>query len=172
MNILMLSDNDNRVLDYQRELESRNHNLLVTKTLEACLELYQSELQEVFFNTDPVEHVQPFDVVVLDCDSCGTGGIEVAKEILAVNSRQRIVLSVIAEIHESITKSSEKVNSSLILLRKPVANHKIIETIELKKVYLELQKMHLDTNIIKRANFRHEQIISILNIVTNSRAGT
>jgi hypothetical protein len=30
--------------------------------------------------------------------------------------------------------------------------------------------MHVDTNIIKRANFRHEQIISILDIVTNSQA--
>ena len=170
MNILMLNDNENKVLGYKRELEFRNHNLLVTKTPEACLKLYQSELQEIFFKTDPVEHVQPFDVVILDCDSCGAGGIEVAKEILAVNPRQRIVLIVTAEVYQSISKSSDEVKSSLAILRKPIGNHRIVDIIELKEVYLELQKMHVDIYIIKRANFRHEQIISILNIVANSKA--
>ena len=151
------------------ELESRNHNLSVTKTPEACLKLYQSELQEIFFKTDPVEHIQPFDVVILDCDSCGAGGIEVAKEILAVNPRQRIVLIVTAEVYQSIAKFSEEMKSSLAILRKPIGDHRIVDIIELKEVYLELQKMHVDIYIIKRANFRHEQIINILNIVTNSK---
>jgi CheY-like chemotaxis protein len=169
MNILVLNDNKNKVLGYKRELEFRNHNLLVTKSPEACLKMYQNKLQEVFFKTDPVEHVQPFNVVILDCDSCGADGIEVAKEILAVNPRQRIILIVITEVYESITRSLEEVKSSLAILRKPVATHRLIDIIELKEVYLGFQKMHVDTNIIKRANFRHEQIISILNIVTNSK---
>ena len=166
----MLNYNKNKVLGYERGLECRNHNLLVSNTPEACLKLYHAELQKIFFKTDPVEHVQPFDVVILDCGSCGPGGIEVAKEILALNPRQRIVSIVTAEGYESIAKSSEEVKSSLEILRKPVTNNRIIDIIELKEVYLELQKMHVDTNIIKRANFRHEQIISILNIVTNSKA--
>jgi CheY-like chemotaxis protein len=170
MNILVLNDNKSRVPGYSRELESRNHNLSVTYNTEACLSLYQSELQEIFFKTDPVEHIQPFDAVILDCDVCGADGMEIAKEILAVNPRQRIVLIVTADVYQSIAKFSEEVKSSLAILRKPIANHSLIDIIELKKVYLELQKMHVDTNIIKRANFRHEQIISILDIVTNSQA--
>jgi CheY-like chemotaxis protein len=170
MNILVLNDNESRVLGYSRELESRNYNLSVTYNTEACLSLYQSELQEIFFKTDPVEHIQPFDAVILDCDVRGVDGMEIAKEILAVNPRQRIVLIVTADVYQSIAKSSEVVNSSLAILRKPIANHSLIDIIELKKVYLELQKMYVDTNIIKRANFRHEQIISILDIVTNSQA--
>jgi hypothetical protein len=169
MNILMLNGNEVNGLSYQRGVVFRNHNLLITKTPEACLKLYQGELQKIFFKTDLVEHVQPFSVVILDCDSCGAGGLEVAKEILAVNPRQRIVLIVKAEVYESIAKSSEEVKSSLVILRKPVPNHRIKDIIELKEVYLKLQKMHVDTNIIKRANFRHEQITSILNIVTNSK---
>jgi DNA-binding LytR/AlgR family response regulator len=170
MNILMLNDSDNKVLGYICELESRNHILLVTKSPHACLMWYQSKLHEIFFKSDPVEHVQPFDVVILDCDSCGAGGIEVAKEILAVNPRQRIVLIVTEEVYQSMAKSSGQVKSSLAILRKPVANHRIIDIIELKEVYLELQKMQLDIYLIKRANFRHEQLISILNIVNNSKA--
>jgi CheY-like chemotaxis protein len=169
LNILALYDNENEVLGYKRGLESRNHDILVTKTAEACLKLYQTELQKIYFKTDPVVHIQPFDVVILDCDSCGTSGIEVAKEILALNPRQRIILIVITEVYESIAKSSEGVKSSLEILRKPVPNKRIIDIIELKEVYLELQKMHLNTNIIKRANFRHEQLINILKILRNSK---
>lgn len=170
MNILMLNDNESRVLGYKRELESRNHNLLATNTPEACLSSYQSELQEIFLKTDPVEHIQPFDAVILDCDSCGFGGMEIAKEILAVNPRQRIVLIVTAKVYQSIAKSPQKVKSSLAILQKPIPDRSIVDIIELKEVYLELQKMNVDTNIIKRANFRHDQIVNILNLVTNSKA--
>ena len=170
MNILMLNDNESRVLGYKRELESRNHNLLATHTPEACLSSYQSELQEIFLRTDPVEHIQPFDAVILDCDSCGISGMEIAKEILAVNPRQRIVLIVTAKVCQSIAKSPGEVKSSLAILQKPIPDRSIVDIIELKEVYLELQKMNVDTNIIKRANFRHDQIVNILNLVTNSKA--
>jgi response regulator RpfG family c-di-GMP phosphodiesterase len=167
LNILALYENENEVLGYKRGLESRNHDIIVAKTAEACLKLYQTELQKIFFKTDPVVHIQPFDVVILDCDSCGACGIEVAKEILALNPRQRIILIVTTEVYESIAKSLEGVESSLEILRKPVANKRIIDIIELKEVYLELQKMHLDTNTIRRAKFRYEQLISILKILRN-----
>jgi DNA-binding response OmpR family regulator len=170
MDILVLNDNEKKVLGYERGLNFRNHNLLVSKTPEACLKLYHAELQKIFFKTDLVEHVQPFDVVILDCGSCGLSGMEVAKEILALNPRQRIVSIVTAEVYESIAKSSEQVKSSLEILRKPVTNNRIIDIIELKEVYLELQKMHVDTNIIKRANFRHEQLINILKILKSRAA--
>lgn len=170
MNVLVLNDNKNRVLGYKREFEFRNHNLLVANTAEACLRLYQSELQEIFFKTDPVEHIQPFDAVILDCKSCRESGMEIAKEIQALNPRQRIVLIVRSEVFHRFAKSPEEVKTSLAILPKSVAIRSIVDIIELKKVYRELQKMHVDTNIIRRANFRHEQIISILDIVTNSKA--
>lgn len=71
------------------ELRLRNHRLLVINTPEAFPKLYQSKLQEILFKTDPLEHIQPFDAVVLDCESCGASGMEIAKEILTVNPRQR-----------------------------------------------------------------------------------
>jgi hypothetical protein len=45
---LMLCDNEDNVSSYKRELKLRNHSLLVTSAPEACLILYQSELQEFF----------------------------------------------------------------------------------------------------------------------------
>ena len=106
MKILMLNDNEDSVSSYKRELRLRNHRLFVTNTPETFLKLYQSELQEIFFKTDPVEHIQPFDAVVLDCESCGASGMEIAKEILTVSPRQRIVLLLTSEVYQSIAKKS------------------------------------------------------------------
>jgi DNA-binding NtrC family response regulator len=172
MKILMLIDDGDRMSSYKRELIQKNHhNLVLTCTAEACLRLYHYELQEISFKTDPVEHVQPFDVVVLDCKSCN--GIEIAKEILAVNPRQRIVLALTAEVYETVTKEfTDVVKTSLDLIQKPFTVQRLVDIVELKEVYSALHKMCIDTNLIRCANFRHEQIISILNIVTRSRQHT
>lgn len=171
MKILLLNDDEDRVSSYRRELRLRNHSLHVTSTPESCLKLYQSELQEIFFNTDPVEHIQPFDIVILECESSGVSGMEIAKEILTVNPRQRIVLVLTSEVsHHSITKKlAEEANTSLAIIQRPSAIQSVIDLIELKEVYTELRKMHVDTDAIRRANFRNEQILNILNLVTNQR---
>jgi response regulator RpfG family c-di-GMP phosphodiesterase len=171
MKILLLNDDEDRVSSYRRELKLRNHSLHVTSTPGPCLKLYQSELQEIFFNTDPVEHIQPFDIVILECESSGVSGIEIAKEILTVNPRQRIVLVLTSEVyHHSITKKlAEEASTSLAIIQGPAAIQSVIDLIELKEVYSELRKMQVDTDAIRRANFRHEQILNILNLVTNQR---
>ena len=171
MKILMLNDDEESVSSYKRELTLRNHSLFLTSTPEACLKLYQSELQEIFFKTDPVEHIQPFDALILDCESCGVSGMEIAKEILAVNPRQRIVLIVTSKVYQSIAKkSAEEAKSSIAIIRKPVTVHNVLDIIELKEVYSELEKMHVDTYAIRRANFRHEQILNILNVVSTAKS--
>jgi hypothetical protein len=170
MKILMLNDDKSSVSCYKRELKVRNHSLFVTTTIAACLKLYHSKLQEIYFHTDPVEHIQPFDVVILQCDSCGVSGIEIAKEILTVNPRQRIVLILSSKVYQRIANNCEdEVKTSLAIIQKPAAIRRILDMIELKEVYSELQKMNVDADIIRRANFRHEQILNILNIVTNQR---
>lgn len=109
--------------------------------------------------------------MILDCESCGASGMEIAKEILTVNPRQRIVLLLRSEVYQSIAKKSiEEVKTSLVILQKPVPMHSILDMIELKEVYSELEKMHVDTELIRRANFRHEQILNILHIVSNQRS--
>ena len=171
MKILLLDDNEDSVTRYKRELKLRNHSLHVTSTPEACLKLYQSKLQEIFLKTDPVEHIQPFDAVILDSDSCRVSGMGIAKEILAVNSRQRVVLILTPEVYQSTAKDCVgEIQTSLAILQEPVTIHSILDMVELKEVYSKLEKMHIDTDVIRRANFRHEQIVQILNLVTSSKA--
>lgn len=170
MKILMLNDDEDRVASFKRGLKLQNHSLLVTHDAETCLKLYQSESQDTFFKTDPVDHTQPFDAVVLDCDSCEVSVIEIAKEMLAVNPRQRVVMILKAEDYQNIKNEfREEERTSLDIIQKPIDVHSLIDIVELTEVYSELQKMHLDTDAIRRANFRHEQIINILNIVTGSK---
>jgi response regulator RpfG family c-di-GMP phosphodiesterase len=171
MKILLLNDDEDRVSSYRRELKLRNHSLRVTSTPESCLKLYHSELQAIFFNTDPVEHIQPFDIVILEWESGRVSGMEIVKEILTVNPRQRIVLVLTSEVyHRSITKRlAEEANTSLAIIQRPAVIQSVIDLIELKEVYSELRKKHVDTDAIRRANFRHEQILNILNLVTNQR---
>jgi response regulator RpfG family c-di-GMP phosphodiesterase len=170
MKILMLNDDKDSVSNYKKELKLRNHTLFVTSTSEACLKLYQSELEEIFINTDPVEHIQPFDIVILECESCEVNGMEMTKEILTLNPRQRILLILTSESYQCIAKSAEKEKTSLAILQKPIAIQSILNIIELKEVYSELEKMHVDTDVIRRANFRHEQILNILNVVSKTKA--
>ena len=124
MRILMLNDSEDSLSSYKRELRLRNHRLFVTNTPETFLKLDQSELQEIFFKTDPVEHIQPFDAVILDCESCGASGMEIAKEILTVNPRQRILLILTSEVYQSTAKKPlEEVKTSFAILQKPVGIH-------------------------------------------------
>lgn len=44
-------------------------------------------------HSNPKEHIQPFDLVVLDYKMPKINGMEVAKEIFGISWRQRIVLA-------------------------------------------------------------------------------
>jgi hypothetical protein len=109
--------------------------------------------------------------VILEWESGGVSGMEIVKEILSVNPRQRIVLVLTSEVyHRSITKKlAEEPNTPLAIIQRPAAIQSVIDLIELKEVYSELRKKHVDTDAIRRANFRHEQILNILNLVSNQR---
>lgn len=94
-------------------------------------------------------------------------GIEIAKEILTVNPRQRIVLILTSEVYQGIAK---EVKTSFAILQKPIGIHRLLDIIELKEVYSELEKTHADTDVIRRANFRHDQILNILYIVGSAKS--
>ena len=81
---------------YKTALEMRNHQATVTTNGEDCLKVYHEVCQSNRFATEQQSYSQPsysikvvnsrlFDVVLLDCNLPYINGIEVAKEILAVN---------------------------------------------------------------------------------------
>jgi CheY-like chemotaxis protein len=93
MKILIAEDCLDTALLYESLLKERNHKVTVTNDGEDCLKRYHEEYQKLRNLTDVTEHTQPFDVVLLDYKMPKIDGMEVAKEILAVNPHQRIVFA-------------------------------------------------------------------------------
>ena len=170
MKILIAEDDKDTALLFKMALEKRKHKVITTPNGEDCLKVYQETLQNIRLKTDLTEHLQPFDVVVLDYKMPKINGMEVAKEILAVNPHQRIVFAS-AFVKETLVDSIKELKQVVELMQKPFGEGALIDTIEDKGIYSELQKLNVNVSDIKAANLRHEQIREILDILRNIQKG-
>ena len=179
MKILIAEDDKDSALSYKRILERRGHQVLVTNDGEECLMTYQEEWKKVTSEMDATEHIQPYDVVVVDYKMPQIDGIQVAKEILAVNQHQRIIFAS-AYVKETLLDSVKQLSQSVELLQKPFGRDTLVYTIEKKEIYSELQKLvylqivdllevyrklgerNLIGEELENAELRHEQIREIL----------
>jgi hypothetical protein len=51
------------------------------------------------------------------------------------------------------------------LIQKPFGQDVLIDVIEDKEIYAELQKLNVNVDDIKAANFRHEQLRDLLEVL-------
>ena len=170
MRILIAEDDKDTALLFKMALEKRGHIVTTTQNGEDCLKLYHEESQNIRLRTDLSERLQPFDTVVLDYKMPRINGMDVAKEILAVNPHQRIIFAS-AYVKETLVDSIKELNQVVELMQKPFGEDALIDTIEDKGIYSELQKLNVNVNDIKAANLRHEQIREILDILKNIQKG-
>ena len=163
MNILIAEDEKDIALLYKKVLEARNHNVTVTSNGEDCLKCYHDVFQEMISSHKrSVQSLQvPFDVVLLDYKMPQIDGMEVAKEILAVNSHQRIIFAS-AHVKETLEDSIKQLKQVVELMQKPFTVNNLIDTIEDSEVYNELQKYNVDIDIVKAFIPTHQQIIDLL----------
>jgi CheY-like chemotaxis protein len=164
--ILIAEDDKDTALLFKMALEKRGHRVITAQNGEDCLKIYQEELQNIRLKTDLSERVQPFDAVILDYKMPRINGMEVAKEILAVNPHQRIVFAS-AYVKETLVDSIKQLNQVVELMQKPFGENALIDTIEDKGIYSELQKLNVNVNDVMAANLRHEQIRELLDILRN-----
>ena len=168
--VLIAEDERDTALLFKMALEKRGHQVITTQNGEDCLKVYHEESQVIRLKTNLGERVQPFDAVVLDYKMPRINGMEVAKEILAVNPHQRIIFAS-AYVKETLVDSIKQLNQVVELMQKPFGENALIDTIEDKGIYSELQKLNVDISDIKAANLRHEQITKILDILRNAQRG-
>lgn len=168
--ILIAEDDKDTALLFKMALAKRGHQVITVQNGEDSLKIYQEELQNIRFKTDLSERVQPFDAVILDYKMPRINGMEVAKEILAVNPHQRIVFAS-AYVKETLVDSIKQLNQVVELMQKPFGEDALIDTIEDRGIYSELQKLNVNVNDIKAANLRHEQIRELLDILSNIQKG-
>jgi len=188
MQILIAEDDLDIATLYKKALERRSHNVTITSNGEECLKKYLDTLHHMTFGVslptlsmprmpatrmDPalsstgstafrsVNKSAPYDVVILDYSMPSINGMEVAKEILAINSHQRIIFAS-AYVKETLEHSIKQLRQVVELIQKPFELSKLVDTIEDKEVYEDLRTLNIDVDLVKAANPTHEQIIDLL----------
>jgi CheY-like chemotaxis protein len=161
MEILIAEDDKDTTSSYKKALEERNHKVIITDNGEECLRVYHEKLQGIRHKTNATEHIQPFDAVILDYKMPRINGMEVSKEILAVNPHQRIIFAS-AYVKETLEGSIKQLSQDVELMQKPFGPNALIDAVEDKEIYDELRQLNVNIHFFKAANFRHEQLKNIL----------
>jgi CheY-like chemotaxis protein len=161
MNILIAEDETDIALLYKMALERRNHQVTTTENGQNCLEAYHEKYQYIRTAMDAIGQTLPFDVVILDHKMPKINGMQVAEEILAMNPHQRIIFAS-AYVKENLTDSIRKLKQVVELMQKPFNVNTLIDTVEDKEIYSELEKFKVDLDIIRSINPTHEQIMDLL----------
>jgi CheY-like chemotaxis protein len=188
MQVLIAEDDLDIATLYKKALEKRKHDVVITSNGEDCLKKYLDTLHLMTFGVplptlsmprmpatrmDPalsstgstafrsVNKSAPYDVVILDYSMPSINGMEVAKEILAINSHQRVIFAS-AYVKETLEHSIKQLKQVVELIQKPFELSKLVDTIEDKEVYEDLRTLNIDVDLVKAANPTHEQIIDLL----------
>jgi CheY-like chemotaxis protein len=103
----------------------------------------------------------PYDVVILDYKMPDINGMDVAKEILAVNPNQRIIFAS-AYVKETLEESVKQLKQIVELMQKPFSLSQLVDTIEDKEAYEELKELNVDVDLIKASEPTHALVINLL----------
>ncbi len=122
MNILVAEDSPSFGLLYKSALGKRGHSVTVTEDGQECLYKYSDQLNRV------EEDEMPYDLVILDHVMPRMKGLDVAKEILTINPKQRILL-VTAHVQEMI-KDVRFLPGKIELMSKPFPSLAMIRQVE------------------------------------------
>jgi len=164
---ILIADDEPDLLDqYKFALEAKGHNVITCKDGKQCLKVYliESEQQTV----DSSE--SPFDAVVLDYQMPEKNGIEVAKEILTVNPHQRIIFAS-GYIQETFLDSIKQLGQITEIMKKPFSLQALVDTIEDKEIYSQLEKLNVDVAVIKELNPSHAQIKAYFDVLCRLQKG-
>ena len=188
MQVLIAEDDLDIATLYKKALERRRHDVVITSNGEDCLKMYldalnyvtfgvslpSSSLAEIpatrmdrtFSSSGSSEHRSvnksvPYDVVILDYNMPLINGMDVAKEILAINSHQRIIFAS-AYVKETLENSIKELKQVVELMQKPFSLSKLVDIVEDKEVYEDLRALNIDIDLVRAANPTHEQILNLL----------
>ncbi len=164
---VLIADDESDLLDqYKFTLEAKGHNVITCKDGEQCLKVYVIESEQHNGN----DSTTPFDAVILDYQMPQKNGIEVAKEILAINPHQRIIFAS-GYIQETFLDSIKQLGQITEIMQKPFSLQALVDTIEDKEIYAQLEKLNVDVAAIKELNPSHAQIKAYFDVLCRLQKG-
>ena len=162
---VLIADDELVLLDqYRGSLEAKGHNVITCKDGQQCVKLYLTEYEH------HAKYIMPFDAVVLDYQMPQKNGIEVAKEILAKNPHQRINFAS-GYIQETFLDSIKNLKQITEIMQKPFSLQALVDTIEDKEIYSQLEKLNVDVAAIKELNPSHAQIKAYFDVLCKLQKG-
>ena len=129
MKVLIAEDNADTRFYYDVLFQKYRHVLISARDGLECLKIYHDEFENIRLQTDAMQKIQPFDAVVLDYKMPGRDGLEVAKEILAVNPHQRIIFAS-AYVRDILMVAVRQLRQLVELVQKPFNERQFIEVLE------------------------------------------
>ncbi|MDQ6724176.1 MAG: response regulator [Thermoproteota archaeon] len=175
MKVLIAEDDSDIALTYKKGLNVKNYDVTITSNGEDCLKIYNEELHKITFDRSSnqscyysLANTPPFDIVLLDYLMPHINGLDVAKEILSINPHQRIIFAS-AYVKDTLEESIKCLKHDVELIQKPFTLNELINVLEDDKLYAELQKLNVDTEIIKAVSPTHEQIMDLLEKVRHTQ---
>ena len=156
MKILIAEDESDMLIQYTEILAQNNHTAVTARDGDKCLALYQKEYENWSADKDN-ESETPFDAVILDHQMPKKNGFQVAKEILSLVPKQRIIFAS-AYVENTLKDSIKNLKQIVELMQKPFGLQQLVDTIEDKEIYQELEKLNVDIRNLKELEPTHAQV--------------
>lgn len=160
LKILVAEDEASIASQYELALTERNHNVTLTYDGDQCLEAYYHEMDHQL-SGDASPLTPPFDAVILDYRMPRKDGMEVAREILAVQPKQRILFAS-AYVVETLVESVKNLQQVVELIQKPFELDAFIGLVEDTEIWKGLEKLNANVKEIKDMNPSHREISDLL----------
>jgi len=125
MKILVAEDSPSVALVYKKTLEKRGHLVIITENGLKCLYQYTDDFK---LRGDDKKKTSLYDLVILDHKMPRMAGTDVAKEIIEMNSKQRI-LFVTGHVKDMM-KGVRKIGEKIELMQKPFRISAMIRQVE------------------------------------------
>ena len=148
MQILIAEDHEEQARLYKKILDERGHKITFTKDGQECIDVFKED--------------QAFDVVVLDYQMPKKNGLDTAKEILSLKPTQRIIFAS-AHVEDILKEAVQHLKKATELLEKPFKIDTLVDTIEDKKLYEELEKFNANlANELKSIQPSHDDLKNLI----------
>src|SRR6266498_4578818 len=149
MKILLAFSEHETALAYRNALRSEGHSVIVCDTGQSCFDTYSRYAQDLHKVKSLKTYKSPFDVIVLDYEIEDMDALELGRQILSLNPKQRIILAS-ANIQETISRVLKEFKTPTQILQKPITSELLMASLEDKGMDMELKKFKTDVGRIKK----------------------